>query len=78
MRHTNYIVFNNTTTALRFENACHGVNCVIKLVPVPRELSLSCGLACTYRSEDTEKLKRLIEEQQFEGVRFIGEQHEAS
>lgn len=43
--------FETTSAALMFERACRKEGFGAKIVPVPRKLSESCGLACEYPCE---------------------------
>jgi hypothetical protein len=40
--------FDTTHMALFFEKTCRGKGLDVRIVPVPRQLSASCGLACSY------------------------------
>ena len=40
--------FETASSALLFERACRKAGIGAKIVPVPRRLSESCGLACEY------------------------------
>jgi len=57
-----FIAFSSTTAALQMEKAANAHNLPGKLVPIPRQLSATCGLA--FRSEPAQKaaLAALIQE----------------
>lgn len=40
--------FETTHMALKFERKCRALGLDVRVVPVPRELSTSCGFACRY------------------------------
>ncbi len=50
--------FDVTTMALLFEKKCRGAGWHVRIIPVPRQISASCGLACSYPCE---KEKEIIE-----------------
>ncbi|QTX31458.1 DUF3343 domain-containing protein [Aminithiophilus ramosus] len=54
--------FDTTHMALRFEKICRQADLSVRIVPVPRELSASCGLACRYPCEAEETVRGLVEE----------------
>jgi len=54
--------FDTTHMALRFEKVCRQAGLAVKIVPVPRELSASCGLACRYPCEAGESVTSLVKE----------------
>ncbi|HOP52446.1 MAG TPA: DUF3343 domain-containing protein, partial [Synergistales bacterium] len=49
--------FDTTHMAILFEKTCRNAGFSCKIVPVPRSISASCGLACRFRVED-ETMKR--------------------
>jgi len=51
--------FNVTSMAIMFERACRKQGLTVKIVPVPRQLSASCGLACSYNCEDEENIRTI-------------------
>jgi hypothetical protein len=40
--------FKTTSAALLFERACREAGLDVRVIPVPRKLSSSCGLACGF------------------------------
>ena len=40
--------FDVTSMALMFEKQCRRAGFDVRIVPVPRQISASCGLACSY------------------------------
>lgn len=51
--------FDNTHHALRFEKALKENNIKLTIMPVPREVSASCGLAVKFNIEEFQKIKDL-------------------
>ncbi len=58
--------FEVTTMALLFERQCRAAGFAVRVVPVPRQISASCGLACCYPCQDQEALKVLCRERAIE------------
>lgn len=52
--------FHSTHHALKFENELRSANITIRIIPVPRQISASCGLAARILIEDLETVKELI------------------
>ena len=44
--------FKTTSMALLFERTCRAKGLKVRIVPVPRKLSSSCGLACDFPCEN--------------------------
>ena len=53
--------FETTYMALKFERAGRKAGLDVRIVPVPRELSSSCGFACRFPCHHRETLSRLAE-----------------
>lgn len=62
--------FDTTHMALLFEKACRVSGLSARIVPVPRELSASCGLACTYPCDREETVKQICQEKKVETAGF--------
>lgn len=58
--------FDTTHMALFFEKTCRNSGLKVRIVPVPRQLSSSCGLACSFPCEDEERVKALALEKEIE------------
>ena len=58
--------FDTTHMALFFEKSCRSIGLKVKIVPVPREISSSCGLACSYLCEYEEKIRSIAAEKAIE------------
>ncbi|MEG1799923.1 MAG: DUF3343 domain-containing protein [Synergistaceae bacterium] len=63
--------FDTTHMALFFEKSCRASGLKVKIIPVPRQLSASCGLACSYPCSDEDKVKAIASEKEIE----VGEYH---
>ncbi len=62
--------FDTTHMALRFEKICRAAGLGAKIVPVPRRLSTSCGLACRYPCEDEAAVQELVQEKHIEVIGY--------
>lgn len=62
--------FNITSMAIMFERACRKEKLDVKVVPVPRQLSASCGLACSYNCSDEERIKEICGSRNIEVVEY--------
>jgi hypothetical protein len=59
-----------TSMAIMFERACRKEGLDVKVVPVPRHLSASCGLACSYDCSDEDQIKAICENKNIEVVEY--------
>lgn len=51
--------FDTTHMALRFEKTCRNAGYNVRIIPVPRGLSASCGFACSFPCDELELLREL-------------------
>ncbi len=58
--------FDVTSMAVMFEKYCRAAGLQVKIVPVPRQISASCGLACSYPCEAIETILKICEEKKIE------------
>lgn len=58
--------FNTTSMAIMFERAGKKDGLEVKIIPVPRNLSSSCGFACEFSCESTEEVKKICSEHKIE------------
>lgn len=58
--------FETTSSALLFERACRKAGIGAKVVPVPRKLSESCGLACEYPCGSEAEVRALCGEEKID------------
>ena len=56
----NITTFHSSHAALTFESLLKNNDIKIKIIPVPREISASCGLAGRFFSNDFDQVLRLI------------------
>jgi hypothetical protein len=55
------VLFPNTQTAVRAEQLCRAEGIQAKLIPTPRHLSSTCGLAVRIPGTEGERVRRLLE-----------------
>jgi hypothetical protein len=60
MKKLNVIVFDSTHQALAAENCLVDEKIIVKMIPTPREITLSCGLAIKFDEENMGKVKDTI------------------
>ena len=68
-----YVTFHSVSDSLRFEKVLKETGLQIQLVPVPREISSSCGVAARFEPELEEQVHRFVEEHNLEisGIHII-------
>ena len=66
--------FHSVSQALQFEKLLLSMKLAVKLLPVPRVISSSCGIAARFPRENLPEVERLAREAQagLEGVYYIG------
>lgn len=62
--------FDSTHYALRFEKTLKQNEIRIVVMPVPREISASCGLAVKFGHQDLEKIKALAQENEIQVKKY--------
>ncbi|HOI82258.1 MAG: DUF3343 domain-containing protein [Thermovirgaceae bacterium] len=62
--------FDTTHMAILFEKTCRNAGFSCKIVPVPRSISASCGLACRFRVEDETMIRQLAMEHSIEVLEY--------
>jgi hypothetical protein len=62
--------FHITSMAILFERTLRKEGLTVKVVPVPRQLSASCGLACEFPCDATERVKAVCAERKIETAGF--------
>ncbi len=67
------VTFQNVHTALRFERDMKAHSLQVRLIPVPRKISATCGMAARVSLQEWEavKTKMLSEQLEFEKVFHI-------
>ncbi|HDQ92919.1 MAG TPA: DUF3343 domain-containing protein [Synergistetes bacterium] len=56
--------------AILFEKTCRASGLEVKIVPVPRHLSASCGLACRFECDQSEKVRSLASDNSIEVMEY--------
>lgn len=59
----NLIAFNSTSNAIRAEKELKLNDIEVKVLPVPREITASCGLSIRIKTEDLEKAMSTLKEE---------------
>jgi hypothetical protein len=54
------ITFPSTFWALKFEKICKEIGKPIKIVPVPREISSSCGISALFNKDILQEIYEII------------------
>ncbi len=62
---TCYITFHSVSDSLKFEKAVQQEALDVKLVPVPREISSSCGVAAMFSPEIRDEMEAFLERAPF-------------
>ena len=60
------ITFYSTHLALQFEKLIKGSGLKVKLIPVPRKISSSCGIAGRISSQDLTMVRKICQEEGLE------------
>ncbi|MCF7935360.1 MAG: DUF3343 domain-containing protein [Synergistales bacterium] len=58
--------FDSNHMVMQFQKVCEEAGIEVNVIPVPRELAASCGLACFYPKGEEERIKRLMAEHNVE------------
>jgi len=58
--------FDVTSMALMFEKQCRRAGFDVRVIPVPRQISASCGLACSYPCGHESEIMQLCEKSRIE------------
>lgn len=64
--------FETTHMALKFEKTCRKSGFNARIIPIPRELSSSCGFACSFPCEQKGEIAELAESSRID----VAEYHE--
>lgn len=62
--------FDTTHMALFFEKACRASGLDVKIIPVPRQISASCGLACSYPCGERGRVEAVVAEKAIEVAEY--------
>lgn len=66
MEQYGYITFKSVAYAMKFESAFKSYEVKIKIIPVPRSISTSCGLCIRFNIENLERIETIIKEEKLE------------
>ena len=55
------VTFETAYMALKFEKTCRNAGHTVRVVPVPRSLSSSCGFACRFPCESEDEIRKLAQ-----------------
>ncbi|WP_209512126.1 DUF3343 domain-containing protein [Sedimentibacter acidaminivorans] len=73
MEQYGYITFKSVSYAMKFETAIKKLNIKIKIIPVPRSISSSCGLCVRFDIADNNELQNIINMHKLEYSRIYTE-----
>ncbi len=70
-----YFTFSTVHLALRAEHVLKGIACSFRLIPVPRFISSSCGVALQCPREESETIKSALEQNRvsYEQIHIVQE-----
>lgn len=63
-----YITFRSVSYAMRFEAALKDCDARIKIIPVPRSISSSCGFCARFELSDIDFVKKAMADKKLEYV----------
>nr|WP_312576526.1 DUF3343 domain-containing protein [Sedimentibacter sp.] len=66
MEQYGYITFKSVSYAMKFETSLKKYDIIIKIIPVPRSISSSCGLCVRFNMLDKDKLEDIINKNKLE------------
>ncbi|NLO56722.1 MAG: DUF3343 domain-containing protein [Thermovirga sp.] len=58
--------FETAQMAILFDKMCHNMGFSCRVVPVPKNISASCGLACRFKAEEEPMIRGLAVEHSIE------------
>ncbi|GAB6280353.1 MAG: DUF3343 domain-containing protein [Thermovirga sp.] len=62
--------FETTHMAILFEKTCKKAGLSVRIVPVPRNISASCGLACRFSLQDESRVRKLASDNSIEVFQY--------
>ncbi len=62
--------FETTHMAILFEKTCRKAGFACRIVPVPRDISTSCGLACRFSAEQEAMIRELASQNAIEVLEY--------
>lgn len=66
MNEFGYITFKSVSSAMKFESATKGYDVKLKIIPVPRSISSSCGMCIRFDLNNKDELMAIIEKEKLE------------
>jgi len=60
------VIFYSTSAAIRAESLAKRNKLMVKLIPVPRNLSSDCGICLQFNNEDKQRMKEILVERKIE------------
>lgn len=60
------VIFYSTSAAIRAESLAKRVKLMVKLIPVPRNLSSDCGICLRFNNEDKQRIREILIENKIE------------
>ena len=60
------VIFYSTSAAIRAESLAKKHKLIVKLIPVPRNLSSDCGICLRFNNEDKPKIEEILKENKVE------------
>ncbi len=55
------VIFYSTSAAIRAESLAKRGELMVKLIPVPRNLSSDCGICLRFNNEDKPKMEKILQ-----------------
>ncbi|MCG2762235.1 MAG: DUF3343 domain-containing protein [Candidatus Atribacteria bacterium] len=56
------VIFYSTSAAIRAESLAKKDELIVKLIPVPRNLSSDCGICLRFNNEDKPKIEKILQD----------------
>lgn len=66
------VIFYSTSAAIRAESLAKRGKLMVKLIPVPRNLSSDCGICLRFNNEDKQKIEEILKERKIEYDNIYG------
>jgi len=66
------VIFYSTSAALRAESLAKKDELIVKLIPVPRNLSSDCGICLRFNNKDKQKIEEILKKNKTEYENIYG------
>ncbi|MBU1291124.1 DUF3343 domain-containing protein [bacterium] len=66
------VIFYSTSAAIRAESLAKKDELIVKLIPVPRNLSSDCGICLRFNNEDKPKIEKILQDGKVEYENIYG------